>query len=112
MIDDVNLEFPELQIHDPQGGFNSVLEFKEEHQVSSTKEMRVAYLLEGVEFKKLYGLRKDRQLEAWFTTAYYMCGASLIFILIGGYCVFGKTARVTKGIIQKYETLQTMQYQS
>ena len=105
MIDDVNLQFSELQIHDPEDGFKTEEEFKEDHQVVSTKEMRVAYLLEGVEFKKLYYLRKDRQLEAWYITVYFMSAATLIFILIGGYCVFSKSARVTKGIIQKYETL-------
>ena len=112
MIEDVNLGFSELQIHDPAGGFKTAEEFKEDHQVSSTKEMRIAYLVEGVEFKKLYDLRKKRQQEAWFNTVYWIGAATLIFILVGGYSVFNKTSRVTKGIIQKYETLKTMQYQS
>ena len=51
MIEDINVGFSELQIHDPADGFKTEEEFREEHQVSSTKEMRVAYLLEGTEFK-------------------------------------------------------------
>jgi hypothetical protein len=99
MVEDVNVGFSELQIHDPADGYKTEKEFNEDHQVSSTKEMRIAYLLEGIEFKELYYMRKDRQLESWYITVYYMCAASLIFILVGGYCVFNKTARVTKGII-------------
>ena len=67
--------------------------------------MRIAYLVEGLEFKNLYRLRKERQLEAWNSTVYIIGAATLIFILVGGSCAFNKAARVTKGIIQKYETL-------
>ena len=113
MIDDVDVNFSKLQIHDPEGGYRTIEEFNTDHDVVSTKTMKIAYLFEGAEVSyQLYEKRKQLQIVTLSTTFYYIAAFTLLFILTGGYCVFNKSARVTKSIIHLYETLGTMQVQS
>ena len=71
--------------------------------------MKIAYLFEGAEVSyQLYEKRKQLQIVTLSTTFYYIGALTLLFILTGGYCVFKKSARVTKSIIHLYETLGTM----
>ena len=49
IIDDVDVNFSKLQLHDPEGGYRTIEEFNADHDVVSTKTMKLAYLFEGAE---------------------------------------------------------------
>ena len=60
MIDDVDVNFSKLHIHDPEDGYRTIEEFNAEHEVVNTKKMKIAYLFEGAEVSyQLYEKRKQ-----------------------------------------------------
>ena len=60
VIDDVDVNFNSLYIHNPEGGYRTVEDFNVDHEVVSTKKMKIAYLFEGAEVSyQLYEKRKQ-----------------------------------------------------
>ena len=75
--------------------------------------MKLAYFFEGASISyQMFEKRKQLQLLATGTMSYWIGAVTLFFILTSGYCVYGKSARVTKSIIHLLETLEDMQSKS
>ena len=113
VVNDIEVNFDKLSLDEPVNGFDSIEAFRAEYQGASEKKIKIAYFFEGAQISyQSYQKRKDVQALVTGTMSIWIGLITLIFIIFASLCVYDKSARVTKSIIQLLEKLEEMQFQA